>query len=169
MNKQPERAEWYNSTFRAELYEGLAAAAARSGGPAAPREPGLLLARLQQVAASNSSWARQPANQERLVRMIRRFSNSLSQFNDSSSRSNSRHPHFAAPPPDSLGVQLGASDEGLHTADGDFDYTMGVECKRGPSELLNETSIKGARRCREACAAQVEWLGLPSNPISLYP
>ena len=61
------------------------------------------------------------------------------------------------------------SFQGIKLLNGDFDYTMGVECKRGPSELLNETSIKGARRCREACAAQVEWLGLPSNPISLYP
>jgi hypothetical protein len=145
-----------SSEFRVEL----AAAAARDKDQAAPREP-RLFARLHQVAASNSSWARQPANKEKLVRIIRQFNRSLL------SRSNTVH--FAAPPPDSLGVQLGASDKGLHTASGDFDVTMGVECKRGSYELINETSIKSVRRCREACAAQVEWLGLPSNTISLYP
>lgn len=132
-----------SSEFRVEL----AAAAARDKDQAAPREP-RLFARLHQVAASNSSWARQPANKEKLVRIIRQFNRSLL------SRPNTVH--FAAPPPDSLGVQLGASDKGLHTASGDFDVTMGVECKRGSYELINETSIKSVRRCREACAAQVE-------------
>jgi hypothetical protein len=83
-------------------------------------------------------------------------------FNTSLSRSLGT---FAKPPPDSLGVLLGASDKGLHTADGDFDVNMGVECNRGSSKLLNETGIKSVRRCREACAAQVECVAAELDQI----
>ena len=72
---------------------------------------------------------------------------------------------FAKPPPDSLGVQLGASDKGLHTADGDFDVNMGVECNRGSSMLLRETGIKSVGRCRDACAAQVDCVAAELDQI----
>ena len=72
---------------------------------------------------------------------------------------------FARPPSDSLGVQLGATDKDLHTADGDFDMTMGVECNRGASNLLNETGIKSVRRCRDACAAQADCVAAELDQI----
>lgn len=75
--------------------------------------------------------------------------------------SNPLAPKFAAEPPDSLGVQLGTTVEALHAPDGDFDVTMGAECNRGSSTLLNETRItssglQSVRRCRDSCAATAD-------------
>ena len=130
-------------------------------------------ASLHQAASSGSSSFDESrleglARQQAATTSLRTtFKDRLVRFNTSYlSRSRSRSfSTFAKPPPDSLGVLLGASDKGLHTTDGDFDVNMGVECNRGSSKLLNETGIKGVRRCREACAAQVECVAAELDQI----
>ena len=76
---------------------------------------------------------------------------------------------LAPTPTESCEMELMGHD--VHCTEGfieggefDFDVTMGVECNRGASKLLishNDTRItldgfRSVRRCREACAAQVD-------------